>query len=866
MSNVDYLSALNSKGSGLNITQIVDALIDAEKTPQSSIIEDKIETNNVSISAIGEIKSALSTLSSSLSNLVGKTSLKPSSNSTSINVSVINPSNAKSLDSSISVSSLATGQTLAFTGYSSTAAVVGGGSLELERGDWSSGSFVASSTVSSSSLTIASTDTLASLRDKINALNYGVTASIVGAGDGTFNLVLKSETGVKNALRITATESPSGSGLSSIDNTTTNASKQKIAGADASIVVDGMSLTRSTNVIDDLFDGYEVSLLNTTSSSAKLTSDVDISEATSNLQTFVDAVNATRTILNEKTFRGSSSDEAGELSSDPVIKSLKKRIESFTSAALSGFGSSDVYLSNLGVRTNKDGTISLNTNILKKELSNNPSSLDAIFNSMYSSSSTLLSVSGGDNKPPVAGSYTFAMTAFVAGSISGLVDTDTTPQVTSSNNTIQLTVDGTTSGTITIPDSHYSSQGALATAIQTAINSDSTLSSAGKTVTVTFANSTYNITSSTKGSSSSITINSIGSNLDSFLKMSGSADTDNIGSAQSGTSGTALILNGSSVTTTDTDGLVDAETIGGSGDLTIDGAQSGAASTSLNSFITINSSNDLSSVSFTITGTDIDGNALSETISGPTASGTVTSTNIFKTVTRIQTNGGASSVNVGTKAAFVDVTGKRASITSLSADESAASFTVIGTDMSGAAQTEVITGPTSSATVLGSKTFKTISSITPNANTSGNISLGFSGLGITTTGVTGSATLNSVSMSNDIYNNTFVSTTGDTAGIKVKYSGLGADATVYYGESLISKFTTYISSVLETSGVLNNRVSTLTDEVSDQNVLIADLDEKFEATRSRYVQQFTAMEQAVTSMKNTGDYLTNLFEAMNKDK
>ena len=129
--------------------------------------------------------------------------------------------------------------------------------------------------------------------------------------------------------------------------------------------------------------------------------------------------------------------------------------------------------------------------------------------------------------------------------------------------------------------------------------------------------------------------------------------------------------------------------------------------------------------------------------------------------------------------------------------------------------------------------------------------------------INGSIIYSNISLTYD--NNTFVSTTGDTAGIKVKYSGLGANATVYYGESLISKFTTYISSVLETSGVLNNRVSTLTDEVSDQNVLIADLDEKFEATRSRYVQQFTAMEQAVTSMKNTGDYLTNLFEAMNKD-
>ena len=98
MSNVDYLSALNTKGSGLNITQIVDALVDAEKTPQSSIIQDKIDTNNVSISAIGEIKSALSTLSSSLNNLIGNTSLKPSSNSTSINISVNNPSTAKTLD------------------------------------------------------------------------------------------------------------------------------------------------------------------------------------------------------------------------------------------------------------------------------------------------------------------------------------------------------------------------------------------------------------------------------------------------------------------------------------------------------------------------------------------------------------------------------------------------------------------------------------------------------------------------------------------------------------------------------------------------------------------------------------------------
>ena len=130
----------------------------------------------------------------------------------------------------------------------------------LERGDWSSGSFVASATTASTSLTVLSTDTLESLKDKINALNYGVVASVIGAGDDTFTLVLKSEDGKENALRITATESPSGSGLSTIDNTTTNGTKQKLAASDASFSVDGISLTRSSNEISDLFAGYKVNL------------------------------------------------------------------------------------------------------------------------------------------------------------------------------------------------------------------------------------------------------------------------------------------------------------------------------------------------------------------------------------------------------------------------------------------------------------------------------------------------------------------------------------------------------------------------------------------------------------------------------
>ena len=868
---VDYLSAINSSGSGLNITQIVDSLVEAEKAPQESQIQNKIDNRNTSISAIAEIKSSLSKLSSALTKLTGNTSLNVSSTSTAVSASITDPSSAVAINSSVTVTTLAKGQTLAFEDYTSSTSLVGAGSLVLERGDWSSGSFVASATQASTTLTATSTDTLESLKDKINALDYGVVASVLGAGDDTFTLVLKSGDGKKNALRITSTENPSGSGLSTIDNTTTNSSKQKVAGTDAAITVDGISLTRSSNTINDLFTGYSINLLastivGSTDTPAILSGSVNTSDATTNLQSFVTAVNEARTLLNNKTFRGSSTKDTGELSDDPIINSVKKRINSLTSNSLSGFGANGVYLSNLGVRTEKDGLLSLNTTVLKTELKNNPSSLDAIFNSMYSASSSLLSVSGGSSSAPVAGGYSFVMTAYISGNIAGLTSADTSPNVTSSNNTIQLTVDGTTSGSVTVPSAHYSSEAAMATAIQTAINGDSTLSAAGKSVIVTHSNGHYSISSGSIGSATSIAINSIGSNLDSFLKFVGTTDANNIGASQTGTANTALTLNGASVLTTDTDGLVNAETRSGAGNFSIDGAQSSAASSSLNSFLTIASSNNLSSVSFTITGTDINGTSQQEVITGPAAGGSVTSTKIFKTVTQIASNAAAGAVNVGTKAAFVDIAGKRPSIISASGDESGKTFTVIGTDMSGNSQTEVITGPAANATVLGSKTFQTISSITPSANTTGNITLGFTGVGITTAGVTGSATLDGVSMVGDPTNTTFTISSGNAAGMKVKYSGSGADGTVFYGKSLIETLTTYLTEILNTTkGQLSTRETTINKEVTDQSALLVDLNSQMKSLRERYIQQFTSMEQAVTSLKSTGEYLTNLFEAMNKD-
>ena len=100
--------------------------------------------------------------------------------------------------------------------------------------------------------------------------------------------------------------------------------------------------------------------------------------------------------------------------------------------------------------------------------------------------------------------------------------------IVSSGNTLQLSVDGTSSGTITLPAATYSSNSAVASALQTAINSDSNLSNAGKSVSVKWTGTNYEIVSNTGRQTYSITdstvasikVTAIDNTIESELKLS----------------------------------------------------------------------------------------------------------------------------------------------------------------------------------------------------------------------------------------------------------------------------------------------------------------------------------------------------------
>lgn len=106
---------------------------------------------------------------------------------------------------------------------------------------------------------------------------------------------------------------------------------------------------------------------------------------------------------------------------------------------------------------------------------------------------------------------------------------------------------------------------------------------------------------------------------------------------------------------TDTDGLADNNDSSGSS-LTLDGAlTSGGTFTSADGLgrrvqITDTATVDQSGATFTVTGTDVQGNAISEAITGPGSGATVTSTYYFYTISSVAIASGAAcgTVDMGT--------------------------------------------------------------------------------------------------------------------------------------------------------------------------------------------------------------------------
>ena len=405
---VDYLSAINKQGSGLNVTQIVDSLVQAETVPVESRIQKNIDEKNAAISAYGVLAGELGKLKDFATASKGTTAFSVSSNNSAIDVVVTDPTKAKAFNANISVSSLASAQTLEFSGFSSKTAAINMGSINIDFGAWSGNSFSVNTNKASQSVQVNSANNnLSSLAESLSAID-GVNAAVTDKGDGTFSLIINSDTGAKNALRFTVTEESGDAGLAQFDTASNNASNQVVSATDATIILNGVNITRSSNVVSDLFDGYEFRINSTTSAAASVQSNTDSNIAYAKTKEFVDMFNGVYSTLNALTKRGIDGEESGVLARDLTANTLKRKLRSLVAAELPGFGANGRYLSELGIRTERDGSISLSEADFKKAFSREPILFDVLLNSVASSDNPLMQVSHeSEILQPKGGVYSF---------------------------------------------------------------------------------------------------------------------------------------------------------------------------------------------------------------------------------------------------------------------------------------------------------------------------------------------------------------------------------------------------------------------------------------------------------------------------
>ena len=402
--SVDYLSALNNQGSGLNITQIVDSLVQAETAPLTSQIDKKIQKKNQQISGYGLVAAELGKMKDYAASIKGSTAFSVSSDSSAVSVKVSDQSQATDFNANLSISALASAQTLEFTGFTSKTETIGTGTINIEYGKWDSDNFSPKSGAASNSVTInSSNNTLNDLAKALNDLD-GVTATVTNKGNGTYSLIVNSATGEDNALKMTVTEDTGSSGLSAFDNSTTNSTKQVVAAADAQLNINGVQISRSSNTITDLIDGYEFKLNATTSSTASIAGRVDPDLAFKQVKDFVDVFNSANNAIKDLTRKGLNGEEAGVLARDSLLEGIQRELRNMISNGLDGYDDTTRYISELGVKTERDGSISISEADFKKAFEREPMLFDVMINSIgrsdnpsvrVYSDSTILKPKGG---------------------------------------------------------------------------------------------------------------------------------------------------------------------------------------------------------------------------------------------------------------------------------------------------------------------------------------------------------------------------------------------------------------------------------------------------------------------------------------
>ena len=534
-------------GSGINTSSLVSQLVDIEKAPREERLDATEEKLEAQISAYGTLQSSLSELAAVLDPLSDNDTFNARTVSFP-DTDVITPNSvdpgAQTGTYQIEVVEVAQAQSLATGAYSDKdQALNESGTLTISFGTWTYDedadpgadadadqdpySFATNDERASLNITVDAGDSLQDIADKINDEDADVQASVLLV-DGQYQLLLTAPSGADNALRVTSDDATKGdtTGLSVFEFNETESSQvtETQQAKDAELKVNGLSVFRETNEIDDVIQGLSFSLNKAEpGSSFTFTVSEDTSIAEQAIRDFVEAYNLFYETAQNLT--GYSTDEdnqtvKGDLSTDGTAKALLNQIRSTIGSLVPGIDEGFTALTNVGIRTELDGTLSIDEDDFSRAMDENFDLVETLFATNTGSSNGEVSVSVGSYASgTVPGSYDVVITtdpekasvsadAMADGGAIGFdsaADTVAIADASLLDLSFKVTVDGVKSDTITLTGS-YTSADEIRADLQSLINGDSNLSGANVAVDVAYDEATdqFSFTSRSYGIASSV--------------------------------------------------------------------------------------------------------------------------------------------------------------------------------------------------------------------------------------------------------------------------------------------------------------------------------------------------------------------------
>lgn len=358
-------------GSGLDIDSLVTQLVRAEGSAPSFRLNKREATYQSDLSAIGQLKSALSEFQTSLESLSSVDKLQPRSANSSDTSLFTTSADQTAVAGSYEIEVLTLAQPAKVRSNSFTDSdteVIGSGTLDISLG------------ASAFQITVDSNNnTLEGIRDAINAAsdNPGITASIINV-DGGPQLVLDSDTnGSANTITVAAVDD---GGAGDFDLTRLDSANLTVAqvAQDATFNLDGQLVTKDSNSFSDVITGVTINLKKEeVGTTETLTVELDSGAIEAKVKRFALTYNALADAFKQLSSYDPETKVAGPLQGDALLRGAQNSIRNILGDSIGDLKVGNI--TELGITTDEAGHFQVDTTRLAEVMAEDFTAVSELF-------------------------------------------------------------------------------------------------------------------------------------------------------------------------------------------------------------------------------------------------------------------------------------------------------------------------------------------------------------------------------------------------------------------------------------------------------------------------------------------------------